>query len=123
MVTQAAWVRSLLASLVKSWEGRGVRIGGLFGSSVGRHDTVLPWSRAEQAAFLIVAGQAIKDAIGQIKEPWTKALREQKMPSLFEQGDDLAFCGPNSLINQDQGIRILLQVLNPYYSRRLTVCA
>lgn len=112
MVTQAAWVRSLLASLVKSWEGRGVRIGGLFGSSVGQHDTVLPWSRAEQAAFLIVAGQAIKEAIGQITEPWAEALRKQKMPSLFEQGDDLAFYGPNSLINQDQGIRILLQVLN-----------
>lgn len=112
MVTQAAWVRSLLVSLVKSWEGRGVRIGGLYGSSVGEHDTVLSWSRAEQAAFLIVIGQAVKEAIGQVKEPWAEALRRQKTPSLFEQGDDLAFYGPNSLINQDQGIRILLQVIN-----------
>lgn len=112
MVTQAAWVRSLLASLVKSWEGKGKRIGGLYGSSVGDHDTVLPWSRAEQAAFLIVAGQAVKEAIGKVKDPWAEALRKQKMPSLFEQGDDMAFYGPNSLINQDQGIRILLQMLN-----------
>lgn len=112
MVTQAAWVRSLLASLVKSWEGRGIRIGGLFGSSVGQHETVLPWSRAEQAAFLVVAGQAVKDAIGGIQDPWTEALREQEIPTLFEEGDDLAFYGPNSLLNQDQGIRILLQVLN-----------
>jgi DGQHR domain-containing protein len=112
MVTQAAWVRSLLASVVKSWEGRGVRIGGLFGSSVGKHETVLPWSRAEQAAFLIVAGQAVKEAIGQVQMPWANALRKQKTPTPIEQGDDLAFYGPNSLINQDQGIRTLLQVLN-----------
>jgi len=112
MVTQAAWVRSLLASLVKSWEGPGVRIGGLFGSTVGAHETVLPWSRAEQTAFLIVAGQVIRDAISQVDEPWAKALREQKIPNLFDEGDDIAFYGPNSLINQDQGIRILLQVLN-----------
>lgn len=112
MVTQAAWVRSLLASFVKSWEGRGVRIGGLFGSSVGQHETVLPWSRAEQAAFLIVAGEAVKDAIGEVEEPWAEALREQETPTLFKDGDDLAFYGPNSLLNQDQGIRILLQVLN-----------
>ena len=112
MVTQAAWVRSLLVSLVKSWEGPGVRIGGLFGSSVGQHDTVLPWNRAEQAAFLVVVGQMVKEAIGHVKQPWAKALREQTMPSVFEQDDDLAFYGPNSLINQDQGIRILLQVIN-----------
>lgn len=112
MVTQAAWVRSLLASLVKSWEGPGVRIGGLFGSLVGTHKTVLPWSRAEQAGFLIVAGQAVSDAIAQVDEPWAHALRKQKTPSLFDEGDDLAFYGPNSLINQDQGVRILLQVLN-----------
>lgn len=112
MVTQAAWVRSLLASLVKSWEGRGVRIGGLFGSTVGAHETVLPWSRAEQAAFLIVAGQAVRAAISHVDKPWAKALRQQEAPSLFEQGGDLAFYGPNSLINQDQGLRILLQVLN-----------
>lgn len=112
MVTQAAWVRSLLASLIKRWEGPGVHIGGLFGSSVGQHQTILPWSRVEQAAFLIVAGQAMKDAIGEVEESWAQALREQDTPALFEGHDDLAFYGPNSLLNQDQGIRILLQVLN-----------
>jgi hypothetical protein len=61
---------------------------------------------------LIVAGQTVKDAIGQVKVPWAETLRKQKSPTLFDQGEDLAFYGPNSLINQDQGIRTLLQVLN-----------
>ena len=109
MVTQAAWVRSLLASLIKSWEGP--KIGGLFGSVVGEHETVLPWSRTEQAAFLIVAGKTVRDAISNIRKPWAKALRDHVSPNLFK-GDDAAFYSPHSLLNQDQGIRILLQVLN-----------
>lgn len=112
MVTQAAWIRSLLASFVRSWEGPSIRIGGLFGSLVGKHEAVLPWSRAEQAAFLIVAGQKIRDAISKVDEPWAKALRKQETPDLFEKRDDLAFYGLNSLLNQDQGIRTFLQVLN-----------
>jgi hypothetical protein len=35
MATQAAWIRSLLASFVKSFEGPGITIGGLFGAPVG----------------------------------------------------------------------------------------
>jgi len=112
MVTQAAWVRSLLAAFIKSWEGPGVAIGGLFGSTVGKHETVLPWSRAEQAAFVIVAGQYLRDAVADADESWTKALRKQKHVTLFDDKDDLAFLGPNTLMNQDQGLRILLQVFN-----------
>jgi len=113
MVTQAAWVRSLLASFVKSWEGPGVRIGGLFGAVVGQHDTVLPWSRAEQAAFLVVAGTAVQVAIASVDDEWAMALRNQEQSELFEDEDvDLAFFGPNTLLNQDQGLRVLLQVTN-----------
>ena len=63
MATQSAWVNSIMASFVKSWEGRGVRIGGLFGSKVGAHKTVLPWSLDEQGAFLICVGNALRRAI------------------------------------------------------------
>lgn len=110
MVTQAAWVRSLLASFVKSWEGPRVQIGGLFGTTVGQHKTVLSWNRADQAAFLIVMGQMIQNSIKEIDKPWTRALREQELP--FPEEADLAFLGQNTLMNQDQGIRILLQVVN-----------
>ena len=115
MVTQAAWVRSLLASFVKSWEGPQVRIGGLFGSTVGQHKTVLSWNRADQAAFLIVMGQIIQKAIAERDDLWIEALRGQELPSLFQEAEDvpdLAFFGQNTLMNQDQGIRILLQVVN-----------
>ena len=110
MVTQAGWVRSLLASFVKSWEGPGVRIGGLFGSVVGAHDLVLPWSRLDQAAFLMFTGQALQEAIARVPDGWANDLRDQSPEEPRE--SDPAFYGPNCLINQDQGIRTFLQVLN-----------
>jgi len=112
MVTQAAWVRSLLASYIRSWEGPGVHIGGLFGSKVGKKESVLPWSRAEQAAFLIVLGKYLRDAVKQCNEIWAKKLRTQKPINLFDENDDPAFYGPHTLLNQDQGIRAVLQVTN-----------
>ena len=112
MVTQASWVRSLLTSFVKSWEGRGRSIGGLFGSLIGEHNTVLPWIRQEQAAFLIVVGQTFQKAISDMNEPWMKALREEEYPHLDLTDKDLAFFGPNNLLNSDQGIRSFLQVIN-----------
>ncbi len=55
MVSQAAWIRALTATYVRSWESRGASIGGLYGAPVGGQQGVLPWSRAQQAAFLIAA--------------------------------------------------------------------
>jgi len=106
MVSQSAWIRSLLATYIKSWEGRRVPIGGLFGAPVGSHKLVLPWSRAEQAAFLIVNGQYLREAIENCKEEWAQLLREE------DEEKDLAFYGPHSLLNQDQGIRALLYITN-----------
>ncbi len=112
MVTQAAWVRSLLASYVKSWEGQRVQIGGLFGAPAGSDQQVLPWSRHEQAAFLIVVGRRFAEAVQRADVPWAQALRQAEEPSLFGPSVDLAFWGRSSLISQDQGIRALLSVTN-----------
>ncbi|MBV6388510.1 MAG: hypothetical protein JNIBNLAF_00103 [Nitrosomonas europaea] len=114
MVAQAAWIRSLLSSFIKSWEGPGVKVGGLFGAPVGQHETVLPWTRAEQAAFIIFAGQMIRKAISECNADWAEALRNQKELSLFGE-DDAAFYGSKSLINQDQGIRVFLQIVNDLF--------
>jgi len=114
MVAQAAWIRSLLSSFIKSWEGTGVKVGGLFGAPVGQHETVLPWTRVEQAAFIIFAGKMIQKAILECQADWAKALRNQGEPSLFEE-DDAAFYGSKSLINQDQGIRVFLQIINDLF--------
>ena len=112
MVTQASWVRSLLVSFVKSWEGHRIPIGGLFGAAVGEHKTVLPWSRTEQAAFLILVGQTIQKEISSMNKPWMQALRRQKDSGVSADDKDLAFLGPNNLLNNDQGIRVILQVAN-----------
>lgn len=108
-VTQAAWIRSLTSSFIKHWEGPSVKIGGLFGMRVGHQQNVLPWSRQQQAAFLIATGEAIRDAVSSCRAPWAQALR-RAAPAHHE--GDAAFLGQHNLLNQDQGVRVLLQTLN-----------
>ena len=87
MVTQAAWVRSLMVSFVKNWEGPRIQIGGLFGTKVGNHNAVLRWNLLEQAAFLIFVGGKVRNAISDSQDKWAKALREQNKA----EEQDLAF--------------------------------
>jgi DGQHR domain-containing protein len=108
MVTQAAWIRSLMATFIKAWEGRGVRIGGLFGAPVGSHKEVLPWDGSQQAAFLIVAGQKLRDAVEETKATWATSLRGGKVDAKA----DAAFYGGFSLLSTDQGVRGYLSVVN-----------
>ena len=108
-VTQNAWVRSLMASFVKSWEGRGVRIGGLFGSRIGKHEAVLEWSLEQQAAFLIYLGNEVQGAIEEVDDEWAEFLRHMED---MDKNRDAAFFGPNNLLNQDQGLRAFLQIAN-----------
>jgi DGQHR domain-containing protein len=106
-VTQSAWIKSLTATFVRPWTGRGGRTGGLFGSRLSDDDEVLGWNRAQQAAFLIKAWSDFKAAILAAKEPWAADLRGKA-----KAGDDLAFYGQHSLISTDQGVRGFLSVLN-----------
>jgi hypothetical protein len=110
MVSQAAWIRALMATFVKAWEGRGVSIGGLFGAPVGKHAEVLPWSRSQQAAFLIFMGQRVRSAVGDCKEAWAENLR--LVSGSVRNGKDPAFYGPYTLLSSDQGIRGLLYIAN-----------
>ena len=111
-VTQASWVRSLLASFVKRWDGPGTSIGGIFGSHLGRQKEVLGWSRTDQAAFLMVIGQFIRDRIFSLDSDWTRQMREHSGVREHVQENDPAFYGRHNLLNSDQGIRALLQVAN-----------
>ena len=113
-VTQAAWVRSLMASFIKQWGGKRVRIGGLFGAGVGRDNAVIPWTRLQQAAFLILIGSELKNAISDCDAPWAATLRDQQPDESDEDGDP-AFVGQNNLLNQDQGVRVLLQTVNDMF--------
>jgi hypothetical protein len=111
-VSQAAWVRSLMASFVKLWEGTVNKIGGLFGAPPSQDFPLLPWSRAMQAAVLIFAGNALKKSIKLSRARWATNLREITQGQGLFEGDDPAFYGEYSLISTDQGIRGLLFVVN-----------
>jgi DGQHR domain-containing protein len=110
-VSQAAWIRALLATFVKSWEGRGVRVGGLFGAPVGSDRLALPWTRAQQAAFLIRFWRLLRDAIRDGEYEWSADLRRIDTSS----NGDVAFEGRYTLLNSDQGIRGVLSVVNDYF--------
>lgn len=109
-VTQAAWIRALLKTYIKSFEGRGVTIGGLFGAPVGEDKTVLPWNRSQQSAVLIFLWNAIRDAIKKSNHSWARKLRDAKYKRKIV--GDPAFEGPHSLLNTDQGITVVLNVTN-----------
>lgn len=108
MVTQGSWVRSLLATFVKSWEGRRVQIGGLFGAPVGEHQLALPWSRPQQAAFLINAWLKLASAISATGPDWAQQLRRGQATSLSVIG----LQANDSMLNSDMGVRGFLYVLN-----------
>jgi DNA-sulfur modification-associated len=110
-VTQAAWIRSLLATCIKPSEGRRITIGGLFGAPVGEHQTALPWTRAQQAAFLIYAWQDLKERISSQALDWAQSLRGRHQPELLNDADP-AFAGAATLLNTDQGVRGMLYVTN-----------
>lgn len=110
MVSQAAWINSLLSTYIKYWEGPGVRIGGLFGAPVGSNEMVLGWSRTQQAAFIIFVWNSLRESVKQTKAFWAEVMRKKKQRNLF--GDDPAFSGNSSLLNTDQGVRGVMYVTN-----------
>lgn len=113
-VTQSAWIKTLMATLVRPWEGKGKKIGGLYGSRMSDNGEVLRWSRAQQAAFLIFAWQQLRVAINRVDKGWAKRAREEAKNSagLFGHNEDAAFYGQHSLLMTDQGVRGYLHVLN-----------
>ena len=112
-VTQAAWIRALLKTYVKSFSGRGVKIGGLYGAPVGEDKIVLPWNKAQQAAFLILIWSELENSVKSTKAAWAKSLREEKIKKDVK--GDVAFNGPHTLLNNDQGITAVLNVTNDIF--------
>ncbi len=119
-VTQSAWIKSLTATFVRSWDRRSSTSGGLFGGRSKSEGEVLGWSRAQQAAFLIFAWRKFADAVAASKDAWAENLRHppkagnDKVARVedIKAGDDLAFFGAHSLITTDQGVRGFLHVVN-----------
>jgi DGQHR domain-containing protein len=119
-VSQSAWIKSLTASFIRSWDTRPGTTGGLYGGRAKNQGDVLGWSRAQQAAFLIFAWSSLKASVAQSQAPWATDLRnppkvgdaKPPKPEDLKATDDLAFYGPFSLICTDQGVRGVLQVVN-----------
>lgn len=107
MVTQNSWVRNLQTTFVKSWEGPRVQVGGLFGAPTGEDKLVLPWSRAQQAAFLIYAWTKLKEEIAKSEHEWINDLRKNSAVS-----PDPAFEGDETMLNSDMGVRGFLYTIN-----------
>ncbi len=112
MVTQASWIRSLMATFIKGWEVRKGKLGGLFGARLGEHKQVLPWARVQQAAFLIFAGKKFRMAVESSDQEWISSLRSSDVKK--SDSADPGFYGSHTLINTDQGIRGLLYIINDF---------
>lgn len=117
-VTQSAWIRTLMATFVRSWSGKGVsRVGGLFGSRQLESDEVLGWTRAQQAAFLVQSWEEFRSAVYDVEDDWTNSLRthEQDLLNEINEDNDPAFYGKYSLLTTDQGVRGFLYIVNDIF--------
>lgn len=109
-VSQAGWVQAIFNSFL-SPGGRSRK--GLFSANLSSTQGPLNWSRPQQAAFLILIWQLMRDAILDKRDGWTTHLRGENGPQLdFDDGHDVAFLGPKTLLNQEQGVRGFCLAIN-----------
>ena len=104
-VSQASFVRSLLASFVKPWKENRSIAGGMFGTD---DEGGLDWNRSQQAAFLVAAWQELIKAVKSSNANWFHDLQNSDAPEEIA-GDPL---GRYSLLGSDQGVRAFHMVLN-----------
>jgi hypothetical protein len=109
-VTQAGWVRALLATFLASGTG-GRATKGLFGSPLSAAEGPLDWPRAQQAALLVYLWTALERAVTAGHRDWSDPLKEQA-GEILEEGSLPAFNGPSTMLNQEQGVRGVLSVAN-----------
>jgi hypothetical protein len=119
-VSNAAFIRSLMASFVRRW-GNEDKVGGLFGSidQQGK-ERVLRWKRSQQAAFLISCWNHLEDAVAKSKKvAWVIACAQDMASRSDDERVKInpynlsdGFAGPTSLMGSDQGVRAVLTVFN-----------
>ncbi|MAE84397.1 MAG: hypothetical protein CMB80_16770 [Flammeovirgaceae bacterium] len=109
-MSQAAFIRSLSNSFFKKRNG-------LFSSPLSSND-VLPWTRTQQAAFLIILWQEIAKSVSVTDSEWANALRnEDRQLKVHEDVPkwDLAFTSKNSFLSRDQGVRGISLFANDFF--------
>lgn len=112
-VSQAGWVQAITTSFLSTGSGRSAR--GLFSSGITPATGPLPWSRPQQAAFLIVLWKEIRQAIIQIKYDWVEQLTRPNGQETLTDDPVEAFIGNRTMLNQEQGVRGVLAVANDIF--------
>lgn len=105
-VSQAGWVRALLTTFLST--GRGQGRPGLFQANLSPDGDPLEWSRAQQAAFLIQMWVDLGAAI-------EAAAKTQWWIRKYDSNAMRAFSDRTSMLNQDQGVRAVLNVVNDIF--------
>jgi len=109
-MSQAAFVRTLSNSFFK-------KTNGLFSSNLASNE-VLPWSRTQQAAFIILLWTELGLSVANSKQEWAMNLRnEDRQLKTFEESTkwDLAFTSKNSFLSRDQGVRGFSTFANDFF--------
>lgn len=112
-VTQAGWVQAITTSFLSTGSGRSAR--GLFAADVTPTTGPLPWSRPQQAAFLITLWKAIKVAVCKPELDWVASLMRPDGQHELDPSPVLAFTGSRTMLNQEQGVRGVLAVANEIF--------
>ncbi|MFG1214951.1 DGQHR domain-containing protein [Xanthobacter flavus] len=112
-VTQAGWVQAITTSFLSTGSGRSAS--GLFAADITPVTGPLPWSRPQQAAFLITLWNAIEAAVCDPALPWVAALMHPDGQATFDPSPQLAFTGSRTMLNQEQGVRGVLAVANEIF--------
>lgn len=113
-VRQSAWIRTLISSFIKPANIK-KSTGGLFGEIKNASSEVLPWNRAQQAAFLIFFGSSLLSSIKDNHSDWIIALRSEHRPDLLDADFEPAMFGKKTFLNTDQGIRALWLAVNEIF--------
>lgn len=111
-VSQAGWLQAIYNSFLSpGLVGRSRK--GLFAANLSTTVGPLDWRRPQQAAFLIFIWQKLREAVNNKVEGWPLKIRSLEQGKIdFDDGHDLAFLGPKTLLNQEQGVRGFCLVCN-----------
>ncbi|WP_299671388.1 DGQHR domain-containing protein [uncultured Polaribacter sp.] len=109
-MSQAAFIRTLSNSFFKKRDG-------LFSSNLTNNE-VLPWSRTQQAAFLILLWTEFANAVSDSNSQWVEAIRsEDRQLNIYEESAkwDIGFLSKNSFLSRDQGVRGFSTFANDFF--------
>ncbi len=112
-VTQAGWVQAITTSFLSTGSGRSAS--GLFAADVTPASGPLPWSRPQQAAFLILLWNRVRQAIVEGQHGWVDQLVHSNGQESLTHDPADAFIGNRTMLNQEQGVRGVLAVANEVF--------